>query len=183
MKTDKILIVVDMQKDFIDGALGTIEAQSIVDGVVEKIKKYKAEEYHVLATMDTHEENYLDTREGRYLPIEHCITGTDGWQLDSRVSEALGFSVTLRKSTFGSLDLPEYVKELTQPEKDGKGLTIEIVGLCTDICVVSNALILKAAFPEADIYVDASLCAGVTATKHKAAIKTMKSCQIDIVNG
>ncbi len=172
---NKILIVVDMQKDFVDGALGTREAVSIVDNVVGKIESFKGD---VIVTYDTHNENYMETMEGKNLPIPHCIKGTDGWKLDLKVQEALNKREykTIEKPTFGSTELVRYIKE-----KYGKNdLDIELVGLCTDICVVSNALLLKADFLDAKISVDSTCCAGVTVDSHSAALTTMKMCQIDV---
>lgn len=171
----RFLIVVDMQKDFVDGALGTKEALAIVPNVVKKIKEFNGE---IFATLDTHFENYLDTAEGKKLPVPHCIKGTDGHRLDKAVEAALdnrGYT-PVEKVTFGSVDLPQ----MLEAAADGDDFTIELIGLCTDICVVSNALLLKAHFPEAEISVDASCCAGVTPKAHEAALNTMKSCQITI---
>ena len=173
----KFLIVVDMQKDFVDGALGSPEARAIVPGVVRKIQDFDGE---IVATFDTHQENYMDTSEGKKLPVPHCIQGTPGWALDSAVAAALeqkGFTA-VEKPTFGSTALPGVLREKAGEED----FSIELVGLCTDICVVSNALLLKAHFPEKRISVDASCCAGVTPRSHDAAIATMASCQIDILN-
>lgn len=170
------LIVVDMQNDFIDGSLGTKEAELIVDNVVEKINNFDGE---VFATLDTHFENYLNTAEGKKLPVEHCIKGTYGWEINPKVLSALqskGYTA-VEKLTFGSVDLPRLIKEKAGEEE----LKIELVGLCTDICVVSNALLLKANFPEAEISVDKSCCAGVTVKAHNEALNTMQSCQIDII--
>ena len=172
----KILIVVDMQKDFVDGALGTKEACAIVPAAVRKIRDFGGE---IFATFDTHGENYMDTAEGKKLPVPHCIKGTDGWQLDAQIAAALaekGFTPVL-KHTFGAADLPAFVRQAA----DGEPFGIELIGLCTDICVVSNALLLKANFPEVPIAVDAACCAGVTPQKHEAALETMRSCQIDII--
>ena len=172
----KILIVVDMQKDFVDGALGTKEAVSIVDNVTRKIENHKGD---IIATYDTHPENYMETREGKNLPVPHCIKGTDGWALDRKVQAALdkkGFKA-IEKPTFGSTALIEYIKENYNPDE----LEIELVGLCTDICVVSNALLIKANFPEMMISADASCCAGVTPESHNAALTTMKMCQINVL--
>lgn len=172
----KVLIVVDMQKDFVDGALGTKEAVSIVDNVVAKIKDFDGD---VIATYDTHGENYMDTQEGKKLPVPHCIKGTEGWKLDKKVQEALdekGFT-EVYKPTFGSVDLVEMIRKY-----DVEDTQIQLIGLCTDICVVSNALLLKANFPEMNISVDAACCAGVTPEKHLAALETMSSCQIEVWN-
>ncbi len=181
MKYDRILIVVDMQKDFIDGALGTAEAVAITPAAAEKLRAWRAEGLPVIATLDTHGEDYLATREGRFLPVEHCIKGTPGWELNGEISDALGDETKLEKPSFGSMELPALVRELTGAEGDGKGLSIQLIGLCTDICVVSNAMILKAAFPEAEMTVDSACCAGVTPEKHRAALETMASCQIHII--
>ena len=180
MKKNKVLIVVDMQNDFIDGSLGTKEAREIVPNVIKKISEWDGD---IFVTQDTHFENYLDTREGSYLPIPHCIEGTDGHKINSEVFDALvnkhldngnNFNC-INKLTFGSTALPELIRGLGYEY-------IELIGLCTDICVVSNALLLKANFTEADIAVDASCCAGVTPETHRAALTTMKMCQIDIIN-
>ena len=180
MKQEYILIAVDLQKDFIDGALGTAEAVAIVPAAAEKIRAARAAGCPVVATLDTHGADYLAGREGRFLPVVHCVKGTPGWELDARIAQALGDGVRLEKPSFGSMALPALVRELTGAEGAGAGLTIELIGLCTDICVVSNAMILKAAFPEADLTVDAACCAGVTPEKHRAALETMASCQIEI---
>lgn len=172
----KILIVIDMQKDFIDGSLGTKEAQAIVGNVVKKIKQYEAKD--IYATRDTHPENYLETAEGKHLPVVHCIEGTEGWEINPDVAAALGSATVINKPTFGSIVLAD----LLQEENDREELEIELVGLCTDICVVSNALLLKAAMPEISISVDASCCAGVTPQSHEAALTTMQMCQIEVTN-
>ena len=171
----KVLIVVDMQKDFVDGSLGTKEAVAIVPAVAEKIRAFEGE---IFVTYDTHFENYMETAEGRKLPVMHCIKGTDGWKLDKAVAEALeGKKYTpVEKITFGSVKLPGMIKETVGDEQ----FSVELIGLCTDICVVSNALLIKAAFPEVAIAVDSSCCAGVTPEKHEAALETMRSCQIDV---
>lgn len=169
------LVVVDMQKDFVDGALGTKEAVAAVPAVVGKIEGFDGE---IFATLDTHGENYLQTAEGKNLPVPHCIKGTDGWQLNSAVAEALaekGYT-PVEKPTFGSTALPGMIASAA----GGDDFTVEIIGLCTDICVVSNALLLKASFPEAPLSVDAACCAGVTPEKHEAALETMRSCQIQV---
>lgn len=172
----RILVVIDMQNDFIDGALGTKEAQEIVENVVSKIESYQGES--VFATRDTHEENYMETSEGRHLPVPHCIKGSKGWEIRDEIAEALdkADAEIIDKPTFGSEILAERLYELSQKEE----LEIELVGLCTDICVVSNALLLKAKLPEAVIKADASCCAGVTPKSHEAALLTMQMCQIEI---
>lgn len=169
------LIVVDMQKDFVDGALGTPEAQSIVPKVMDKILNFEGK---IFATLDTHAANYLETAEGKKLPVPHCIKGTPGWMLDDGVAAALeqrGYT-PVEKVTFGSVLLPRMLYQ----EAAGEPFTAELIGLCTDICVVSNALILKANFPEMDISVDSSCCAGVTPETHQAALTTMGSCHIHV---
>ena len=171
----KVLAVVDMQKDFVDGALGTKEAVAILPAVADKIRKFNGE---IFVTLDTHFDNYTETAEGKKLPVPHCVKGTDGWRLDAKVASALeGKKYTaVEKNTFGSVDLPGLIGKAV----GGKSFSVEIIGLCTDICVVSNALIIKANFPEAPISVDSACCAGVTPEKHIAALETMRSCQIDV---
>lgn len=171
----RFLIVVDMQNDFIDGALGTPEAVSIVDNAVRKIENFNGE---IIATFDTHFENYLETSEGKNLPVTHCVKGTDGWNLNNKVLIALvikGYT-QVEKLTFGSVDLPRIIED----KANGEDFSVELIGLCTDICVVSNALIIKANFPEKHISVDSACCAGVTPDSHNAALTTMKMCQIDV---
>ena len=170
----KILVVIDMQNDFIDGALGTPEACAIVENVVAKIRSYPAD--CIYATRDTHEENYMETQEGRNLPVPHCIRGTDGWRMKAEIQDAMPEAVILDKPTFGSIQLAELLKQENEKEE----LEIELAGLCTDICVVSNALLLKAMMPEIHISLDASCCAGVTPASHEAALTTMRMCQIDV---
>lgn len=169
----QFLVVVDVQKDFVDGALGTKEAVGIVPNVVKKIKNFSGD---IFVTYDTHFDNYMETSEGKKLPVPHCIKGTDGWKLNDQVQEALSDKdyVAVEKRTFGSVALPEFIREKAGEEE----FTVELVGLCTDICVVSNALVLKANFPEMEIMVDAGCCAGVTPESHQAALTTMKMCQI-----
>ena len=171
----KLLIVIDMQNDFIDAALGTKEAVSIVEAVKKKIRSYPVAD--VIATMDTHGENYMDTQEGKYLPVPHCIRGTEGWKIRPDVEELLTGAKIYEKPTFGSMKMAEDLKALSGKEE----IELELIGLCTDICVASNALLLKAAMPEVKISVDASCCAGVTPEKHAAAMETMRSCQIQVV--
>ena len=169
------LIVVDMQNDFIDGALGTAEAQKIVNNVVAKVKSFDG---HVLFTRDTHATDYMQTQDGKNLPVPHCIKGTDGWQLEEEILKALdGKEYKLvEKYTFGSVDLPNILKE----RYDVDDLDIELIGVCTDICVVSNAMLLKANFTKAKISVDSSCCAGVTHKLHQDALSVMGSCKIKI---
>lgn len=170
------LIVVDMQKDFIDGALGSAEAVAIVPAAVQEIEGFDGT---VFATLDTHFENYLSTMEGKKLPVKHCIRGTDGWALNGEIRAALekkGY-IAVEKNTFGSTELPKLIEQAA----DGEDFTVELIGLCTDICVVSNALLLKAQFPETAFCVKADCCAGVTPEKHGAALETMRSCHIDVI--
>ena len=169
----KILVVVDMQNDFIDGALGTKEAVAIVTNVVEKIKSFDGDK--IIFTRDTHEENYMETQEGKNLPVPHCIRGTQGWELNPEI-EGLRKEEAVDKPSFGSMELASYLKELDDVE------SIEFVGLCTDICVISNVMITKAALPEVPVIVDASCCAGVTPESHKNALEAMKMCQVKIIN-
>ena len=171
----KILIVVDMQNDFIDGALGTKEAEQIVEPVMHKIKEYNTG--NIYATRDTHGTDYLSTQEGKNLPVEHCVKGTKGWEIRAEIAELLDGAVIVDKPSFGSLELAELLYEENKKEE----LEIELIGLCTDICVVSNAILLKAKMPEVKISVDASCCAGVTPESHAAALETMKMCQINIL--
>ena len=172
----KVLVVVDMQNDFVSGALGTPEARAIVPRVAEKIGQYRPRD--VYFTRDTHYEDYLDTQEGRNLPVPHCIAGTEGWQLEDEIAALAEGAQIIDKPTFGSNRLAG----LLMTERAQRALEVELVGLCTDVCVVSNALLLKAAMPEAPITVDASCCAGVTPERHRAALETMKSCQINVIN-
>lgn len=168
----KVLIVIDMQNDFIDGALGTKEAVAIVPRVKDKIKEYVDNGYPVIFTRDTHTAGYLSTQEGKNLPVKHCIRGTKGWEIPGEID--IPTCRHIDKITFG------YVHWIHMPFE--AGVEFEIVGLCTDICVVSNAMILKASFPESKITVDASCCAGVTPETHNAALTTMKMCQINVIN-
>ncbi|MBO5870897.1 MAG: cysteine hydrolase [Clostridia bacterium] len=170
-----ILIIVDMQKDFVDGALGTKEAVAIVPNVCEYINQFDGD---IFVTLDTHYDGYMNTSEGKNLPVPHCIKGTEGHKLDENVLNALGNKSFeyIEKITFGSIDLPEILKA-----KYGDDFTVTLLGLCTDICVISNALILKANFPENEISVVENCCAGVTPEKHNCAIETMKSCQIKVI--
>ena len=172
----RFLIVVDMQKDFVDGALGTKEAQKIVAAVAERINGFFGD---IIVTYDTHADNYMQTSEGKNLPVPHCIKGTDGHALDSRVQKALEGKkyTTVEKPTFGSVELPKIIEDLVS----GEDFSLELLGLCTDICVVSNALLLKAHFPEVPITVNSSLCAGVTPDTHNSALTTMKMCQINVI--
>lgn len=165
---NKTLIVIDMQNDFINGTLGTKEALEIVPNVKKKIDKYRKNKDEIIFTRDTHFENYSETLEGQKLPVKHCIKDTNGWQISNELDTT--DCEIIDKYTFG------YTKWHDKNFSD-----VEIVGLCTDICVVSNALIIRAEFPNAIIKVDSECCAGVTPESHKAALETMKMCQIDII--
>lgn len=168
----KILVVVDMQNDFIDGALGTAEAQAIVPYVKQVIENFDGKVYF---TRDTHFENYMETQEGKNLPVPHCIKGTDGWQICPEL-DALRKTEAIDKLTFGSKEL---VAVLAAEEKLE---SVTFVGLCTDICVISNAMVVKAFYPELPLAVDAKACAGVTPESHKRALEAMKVCQIKVIN-
>ena len=170
----KILLVIDMQNDFVDGALGTPEAAAIVDRAAAEIAVYPAGD--VIATRDTHEMDYLKTQEGRNLPVPHCIRGTPGWELHPKIAAALKGAVLVDKPAFGSVKLAEMLAELARLDD----LDITLLGLCTDICVISNALLIKAFLPETPVRVLADCCAGVTPESHRAALDTMRMCQIQI---
>jgi nicotinamidase-related amidase len=185
----RVLVVVDVQKDFVDGALGSIAAQSIIPHMRERIRDYADGETLILFTKDTHEENYLETFEGVRLPVEHCVRGTPGWSLVKDISTlADGYSNFLiysdeevvrsriLKETFGSIKLCEILKKYESEITD-----VTFMGFCTDICVISNALMVRAYLPDTRIIVDASCCAGSTLEKHLAALEVMKSCQIDVI--
>ncbi len=174
---EKYLLVIDMQNDFVDGALGTPEAQAIVAGVAAHARAFDG---HVVFTRDTHGHNYLDTQEGKNLPVAHCVAGTPGWELApaiAKVADTLNAPV-FDKPTFGSVDLAEW---LVARNAEAPIDSIELVGLCTDICVVSNALLIKAFLPEVPVAVNAALCAGVTPGSHEAALATMRSCQVQVL--
>lgn len=173
----KILIAVDMQNDFISGSLGTKEAQSIVPKVKKRLNKAIDEKYKIIFTKDTHYDDYLNTAEGKKLPIKHCIKETYGWEIhpELRIDNAL----IIEKNTFGSLKLLDILKDLNKKEPIEE---IELLGLCTDICVISNDLLIKAAFIDTPIKVNRNLCAGVTPQSHENALSTMEMCQIDVVD-
>lgn len=173
-KIMKILIVVDMQNDFIDGALGTKEAVAIVPNVVKKVQNFDGE---IFFTRDTHQANYMDTQEGHNLPVEHCIQGTHGFEICDELKPFVKH-IPINKPTFGSNLLAEMLCEYDSEEKIE---SIELVGLCTDICVISNAMVIKAFLPEVPITVDSSCCAGVSEESHKRALEAMKVCQINII--
>ena len=173
----RILVAVDLQKDFVDGALGTAEAVKIIPAAAEKIASFSGDMLFV--TYDTHYENYMDTLEGKKLPVPHCIEGTEGHALNSKIAEALEKKehTDIIKNTFGTFEIAKILKE----KYAGEELEIELIGLCTDICVASNAIILRAQFPNSVIRVDSKCCAGVTPQSHADALSTLSSCQIDIL--
>lgn len=172
----KKLIIIDMQNDFITGSLANPDAEKIIPNIIEKMKEYN--EKDIIYTLDTHYGDYLKTNEGKHLPIMHCMSGTWGNKIDVNLRpSSTSESVLLHKNTFGTLNLGRMFEDYNDSE-----LELTLVGTCTDICVISNALILKAQLPEAKIIVDASCCAGLTPEKHKAALEVMKSCQIEVVN-
>lgn len=193
---NKVLVVVDMQNDFITGTLGTPEAQSIVPNVVAKIQQEAAAGTLLAITQDTHKEDYLETNEGKHLPVTHCIKDSIGWRIESSVKDSLCKAwdeyeipemIHITKPSFGSETLmetlAEHICDFTGSERDfGNGVEIEFVGLCTGICVLSNAILAKAWFPEATISVDASCCACVTPQSHDTALAAMQLCQIEIKN-
>lgn len=168
---NRVLIVVDMQNDFVSGCLGTKEAQAIVGNVKAKIEEYKERGDEIIFTRDTHAENYLETQEGKNLPVVHCVKGTEGWKIVGELEPYV--EKVFDKPVFGSIELTKYIA-------DGDYQDIELIGVCTDICVVSNAMLLKAYLPEVKISVDSSCCAGVTQESHEAALKTMEMCQIRV---
>ncbi|MBQ2904126.1 MAG: cysteine hydrolase [Clostridia bacterium] len=172
----KILVVVDMQNDFIDGALGTEEAVAILPAVKAKIEGFDG---RVLFTRDTHETDYMQTQEGKNLPVEHCIKGTDGWQIRPEL-DALRKEEAIDKPSFGSVALGQLLKAYDTYEEKIESITL--IGLCTDICVISNAMIIKAYLPETPLFVDAECCAGVTPESHERALDAMTVCQIKIEN-
>ena len=169
-----ILLVIDMQNDFIDGALGTKEAVAIVPTVKAKIENFDGT---VLFTRDTHETCYMETQEGKNLPVPHCIRGTDGWQIRPEL-DALRTTEAIDKPTFGSKELGTILTEMNEKDEIG---SIALIGLCTDICVISNAMLVKAFLPEVPIIVDSACCAGVTPESHENALKAMQVCQIKVV--
>ena len=171
-----LLLVIDMQTDFVDGALGSAEATAIIPNVLREIAKYN--KVDIIATRDTHPESYMDTREGKHLPVPHCIKGSLGWQIHPEIAPALEGCLVIDKPTFGSTELCEYIVSIAKNEN----ISVTLVGLCTDICVVSNAMIIKAALPEIEVSVVADACAGVTPDTHSAALTTMKMCQINILD-
>lgn len=174
MDTTKVLIVIDMQNDFVTGALANEEAQKIVAGVEAKIQSYQKNGLPVFFTRDTHGDDYMQTQEGAMLPVPHCLKGSEGWQIMDSLKPYVTEGAVLDKPSFGCIELPRWLESKLgeKPEE------IELCGVCTDICVISNAMILKAAFPETRVRVSGSCCAGVTPESHSNALKAMKVCQI-----
>lgn len=178
----KVLIVVDMQKDFINGALGTKEAQAIVQNVINKIKEYRAMGYEIIFTRDTHNENYMNTQEGKKLPVPHCYEGTEGWEINGEIKLVQADTdKVFDKPTFGSIELMNYLVKMNDETGEEAGIEVTLIGLCTDICVISNAIIIKAAMPEISVNIIADCCAGVTPETHNNALEAMKMCQINII--
>lgn len=173
-----ILIIVDMQKDFIDGSLGSIEAQQILPNILKRIRNHRGPVFY---TLDTHHENYLTSQEGHHLPITHCLKESEGWALHPEIEQALKIAMAtpIEKNTFGAKEL---IPALEACAQKGPITSITLAGLCTDICVISNALLIKAWFPEVPIYVDAQACAGVSPSSHQTALDAMRACQISILN-
>lgn len=174
-----VLVVVDMQNDFVDGALGTAEARAAVPHVADRVAEGAGRGEEILFTRDTHGETYLDTQEGRRLPVPHCVRGTEGWEIVPQLQAYAAGRQVLDKPAFGSRTLGETLAALDGREPVGK---VTLIGLCTDICVISNALLVKAFLPEAEVAVDASCCAGVTPESHRTALEAMKMCQITVEN-
>ena len=170
-----ILLVIDMQTDFVDGALGSAEAVAIIPNVLREIAKF--DKSNIIATRDTHPESYMQTREGKHLPVPHCIKDTDGWQIHPAIAPAIDGCLVIDKPTFGSTALCEHIVKIAKNEE----ISVTLVGLCTDICVVSNAMLIKAALPEIEVTVVSDACAGVTPDTHTAALTTMKMCQINVI--
>lgn len=171
----KALVVIDMQNDFITGVLGNEECRTVVPQVVKRVQEATADGIDIIFSQDTHQENYLSTQEGRKLPVPHCIQNTEGWKIIPELAEtAVQKGIVFTKETFGSSAIAEYIKEQHYDE-------VELIGVCTDICVISNAMVIKAFVPEAEIAVNESCCAGVTPQSHQTAIEAMKACQINIL--
>lgn len=180
---NNILILVDMQVDFVSGTLGSKMAMEIIPHVAKKIECYNNAHSLIIATLDTHDKNYLNTLEGKYLPIEHCIKGTNGHKIEESLASRLNSNtIYVEKNAFGSLKLIDVIKEYMDAHNiDATQMQFELVGLCTDICVVSNAILLKAAFSNSKIVVDSACCAGTTKERHNATLEVLKSCQIDVI--
>lgn len=182
----KVLIVVDIQNDFVTGSLGTPEAQAIVPNVVKKVEKYKSNNDPIITTQDTHYANYLETNEGKKLPIKHCIVSSDGWQIEDSIYSCLrGYSYykPILKHTFGSLELIEYLKPfITENKEIQSKYSIELCGLCLDICIITNLVLLKTAFPEANIFIDLKCTAATTTEMYKNTVSILESLQIEVIN-
>ena len=168
----KLLAVIDMQNDFIDGALGNAQTAAVVEPVRKRIAQCRADGWRVVFTRDTHDEDYLDTQEGKKLPVPHCLVGTQGWQICDGL--AIDGDTVLDKPAFGSMQLAAFAQKM-HPQQ------IELIGVCTDICVISNALLIKAYLPETEVRVEADLCAGVTKESHERALEAMEVCQIEVI--
>lgn len=179
---NEILVLVDMQVDFVSGKLGSKMAVEIVPHVCKKLESYKEKKAFIIATLDTHDENYLKSLEGKYLPVEHCIKGSEGHKIDENLSKILPRNtVYVEKGAFGSFHLIDVIrKHMIDNNIEEHNLTIEAVGLCTDICVVSNAILLRSAFPNSKVLVDSACCAGTSKERHLATLEVLKSCQIDV---
>lgn len=177
-----VLIVVDMQNDFVTGALGSAEAVAALPGVVARARQALADGERLIFTLDTHAPDYLDTHEGKLLPVVHCVRGEPGWRLAPGLAELSARAELIEKPAFGSVELARRLADEAEAAglAGGRGLNIELCGVCTDICVASNALMLRAALPEAEIRVRAALCAGVTPARHAAALEVMRACQVDV---
>lgn len=169
----RVLVIVDMQNDFIDGALGTVEARAILPALQKKLEEYRRAGDTVLFTRDTHTAEYLSTQEGKNLPVSHCIRGTEGWQIHPSLDTAN--CRIFDKPAFGSVELGRYIASLPRLEQ------VELAGVCTDICVISNAMLIKAFEPEVPVYVDGRCCAGVTPESHRRALEAMAVCQIHVL--
>lgn len=175
----EILVVIDMQNDFLTGVLGNKETAAVTERVCERVREYRQTcDLPVICTMDTHGENYLDTREGRKLPVPHCIEGTPGWELPESIKSAVGEGVEVKKVTFGGKELPSAVEKVCGGKAPDR---ITLMGVCTDICVISNAMLLKAFFPETEIAVDGGCSAGTTPENHDRALAAMRCCHIEII--
>lgn len=182
----KILVVIDMQKDFTTGVLGNEECRAVIPHVMERMERARREGWKIICTQDTHEANYLSTGEGRRLPVEHCIRGTEGAELIAEIQdlkekwedydEVFLPESPIEKNAFGSSELPKVLQKY-EPEE------IELIGVCTDICVISNAMILRSSYPDIELSVDASCCAGVTTASHDTALNSMEACQIRVKRG
>ena len=179
----RVLVVVDMQKDFVDGALGSPEAQAIVPNVAAKVKEYaEMNNSVILYTRDTHPDQYLETFEGKHLPVTHCVHNTEGWEIIPEVYVDVGNTDVVDKFTFGYYDIAGMINRSCLYHYETYEVeSLEVCGLCTDICVISNVLIIKASYDDVPIIVDSKCCAGVTPAKHEAALEVMRSCQVEVL--